>query len=211
MINVIFDMDGTLLDTQKICIPAWTYAGELQGFENVGEHIPFVCGMNKAGWSAYLAKNFPTLDVDKFNDDSRRYVKENIVLAFKKGAPELIEYLKQNNIKMAVASGSSTETVKSNLKKLNVLESFDVVLGGDMVENGKPAPDIFLKAASMLGANPRDCIVFEDSVNGIKSAVSAGMKCIAIPDVMPFDKQTESVLFAKLDDFLQAIDLLKLN
>ena len=66
MFSVIFDMDGTLLDTQKICIPAWDYAGELQGFKNLGKHIPEVCGMNQTGWTNFLKSRYKTLNIENF-------------------------------------------------------------------------------------------------------------------------------------------------
>ena len=80
---------------------------------------------------------------------------------------------------------------------------------GDEVKNGKPAPDIFLKTASLIGAKPEECIVFEDSPNGIKAANKAGMKCIGIPDVIEFDNAIKSILFAEYASMDESIELLK--
>ena len=91
-------MDGTLLDTQRICVPAWDYAGELQGIRGIGAHIKNVSGMNKVGWTKYLKEKFPTLDTDRFNKEMRQYIIDNLVVRFKTGAEELIDFLVKNKI-----------------------------------------------------------------------------------------------------------------
>ncbi len=208
MFSVIFDMDGTLLDTQRISIPAWDYAGNRQGVKDMGNQISFVCGMNEAGSSAYVKAKFPEIDITVFKKDVHDYIAKNQVVRFKPGATELIDFLKEYNIKTAVASGSDYSAVRSNLLKVNAFDCFDVIVGGDSVKNGKPSPDIFLHTANMLGVSPESCLVFEDSANGIKAAHSAGMKCIGIPDVVPFSNEIKS-LCTELKSFNDAIELLK--
>lgn len=211
MFSVIFDMDGTLLDTQRICIPAWDYAGRLQKFENMGQHIPHVCGMNEAGWTKYLENNFPALDVSTFKKEVKNYIQKNLEIKFKPGAVELLNFLKEIGVKMAVASGSGCSEVKRNLEKVRALSYFDAITGGSDVKNGKPAPDIFLHAADLLGVKPDSCFVFEDSANGVKAAHTAGMKCIGIPDIVAFDKETEKMMFAQLNSLSEAIEIFNLN
>lgn len=209
MFSVIFDMDGTLLDSQRIHIPAWDYAGDKQGFENMGRHIATVCGMNEVGWTGYLESNFPSLDILKFKTDVKSYLAENDTTKLKSGAKELLCFLKENNIKMAVASGSSTRRVKQKLQEVDVLHYFNAVVGGEMVTNGKPEPDIFLYTAKLIGAENENCFVFEDSVNGIMAAHNAGMKCFGIPDVVCFDDDIKSLLFAPCTTLADAIPVLK--
>ena len=206
---VIFDMDGTLLDTQRQCIPAWDYAGEVAGIGPIGYCIPDVCGTNKAGWTAYLKRNFPTLDTDFFNKTVEDYFKTHHIVEAKKGMFELLEFLKQNGVKTAVASGGTTKLIKYNFDKLGATDLFCELVGGDMVENGKPAPDIFLLAAEKIGAKPSRCFVFEDSKNGILAAHKAGMKCIGIPDLVQFDDDTKKLLFCELSSLDEAIDIFK--
>ena len=205
MFSVIFDMDGTLLDTQKICIPAWDWAGERQGFKNVGECIHDVLGTNLVGWSNYLRKKYPTMDVDLFNAEFREYSTKNLQVRYQPGAEKLLNFLKQNGIKLALATGSSIETIERYLKTVGATNVFDVIVPGTAVTNGKPAPDIFLLAAQKLGVNPADCYVLEDSPYGIIAGYNAGMKCIGIPDVVHFNAETKALLTAEFSDLSEAI------
>lgn len=209
MLSVIFDMDGTLLDTQRICIDAWDYAGNLQGIKNMGSHIYKVCGMNEVGWTGYLSENFPNLDIVLFKKEMREYIVNNLEVKYKQGAEELLTFLKQNNVKIALASGTSRPSINHHLKKVGATDFFDAIVGGGDVKNGKPAPDVFLKAAELIDAKPEECFVFEDSANGIKAAHKAGMKCIGIPDIVSFDEQTKKLLFAHLDNMSEAVELFK--
>lgn len=204
MFSVIFDMDGTLFDTQRIFIPAWDYAGELQGFENMGRFIPDVCGVNDKGCIAYLEKNFPNMDVKKFRADARDYVVKNVVVKFKPGAKEFVDYLRSRGVKMAIATGSSRGSAEHHLKEMGIYGFMTASVCGPEVENGKPAPDIFLKAAELLGADPKDCFVFEDSENGIRAGYKAGMKCIGIADVVPFSKEVKELMYCELDNMGEA-------
>ena len=209
MYSVIFDMDGTLLDTQRICISAWEYAGRQQGFKGAGEHIPNVCGMNLNGSLKYIRDNFPGVDPEKFKEDSREYIERNGVVEYKDGAEELLKFLKANGIKIALATGTSRPSVMHHLKAVDAEKYFDAVICGGDVQNGKPAPDIFLLAAEKLGADPRDCIVLEDSANGINAAVAAGMRCIGIPDIVAFAEETKALLFAHCESMTEVLDILE--
>lgn len=207
MFSVIFDMDGTLLDTQSICAPAWKFAGNEQGIEGVEKGIFSVCGMNEAGWTAFLEENYPTLDIAKFKKDSREYIVKNLVVCYKKGAKELLDYLKKRNIKIALASGSTRGSIDHHLKEVGAEKYFDVILGSADIENGKPAPDIFLKCAKLMCVNPEDCFVFEDSENGIKAGFAAGMKCIGVADTIPFNDETKKLMYRELESLNQAIEI----
>ena len=113
----IFDMDGTLTDTQSVCVRAWDYAGGLQGFKNAGESIKHVLGMNKEGWEAYLAEHFEGIDLLKFDTDMRKFIIDYGKPELKKGAVELLEFLKQNGVKMAVASAEREKDILEKSKE----------------------------------------------------------------------------------------------
>lgn len=207
MFSVIFDMDGTLLDTQKICIPAWEYGGKEQGIEGMGNYIPSVCGMNKAGWSGYILERHPDIDIDLFNRDVRRYISEHGEVRFKRGGRELLDLLKANGIKTAIASGSSRESISHHLGVVGASDDFDTVVGGMDVERGKPEPDIFLLAAEKLGAQPSDCFVFEDSANGVRAGFRAGMRVIGIKDIVDFPEDAKKIMWRELSDMYEAIPI----
>lgn len=207
MYGVIFDLDGTLLDTQRIYIPAWDHAGEKQGFKNCGDHIKYVLGTNEESWSQYLADNFVGMDVSAFKMDATLYIKENIQIKFKEGAKEFVEYLRQKGIPFAIGSGGNTEVIRKYLEILGVSDWFEHIVGGDQVEKSKPAPDTFLLAAKKIGVEPENCFVFEDSDNGVCAAVRGGMKCIGIPDIAPFGKAARDSLFKELNSMDEAIEI----
>ena len=209
MFSVIFDMDGTLTDTQSVCIHAWDYAGELQGFKNVGESIQYVCGMNKEGWETYLAEHYEGIDLLAFDKAMREYIINSGTPELKKGAKEILDFLKQNGVRMAVASGSDKYEIDWKLGETGILHYFKAFAGGDDVERCKPAPDVFLLAAERLGADPKDCFVFEDSSLGIKAGHTAGMKCIGVADVVPFTDEAKSLMFKELNSLEEAIPILK--
>ncbi len=209
MFSVIFDMDGTLTDSQSICIPAWDIAGEKQGFKNMGSAIPDVCGMNEEGWTKYLLEHYKGLDCPKFRKDFMQYIIESGVAKLKSGATEILNFLRQNNVKMAIASGSPMDAIKFHLKGNGIFDYFDAVIDGTAVTNGKPHPEPFLMAAEHLGVNPSDCFVFEDSDNGIISGCRAGMKCIGIADIVPFKAEVKQMMFKECKTLDEAIPILK--
>ena len=208
MIGVIFDMDGTLLDTQRIYIDAWNIVGNEFGIANMGRLMPDVCGMSEHNWKAYLRNRFPTLDIEPFHTKVKDYIATYGEVRFKAGAEQLLDFLKEKNIKIAIASGSGRELIEHCMNKLGALERFDVVVGGADVKNGKPAPDIFLLAAEKLGIAPEDCFVMEDSKNGLLAAHRAGIRAIGIPDIVSFDEETKEIMFAELETLADAIELL---
>lgn len=209
MFSVIFDMDGTLFDTQRICIPAWDWAGEQQGFKNVGQHIPAVCGMSDVGWQKHLRDNFPTMDVEKFSAEARQYVIDNLVVKYMPGAEDLVKFLKSKGVKLAIASGSSQESIRHHLSKVGGTHHFDAIVGGSDVKNGKPAPDIFLLAAKKLDTKPEDCYVLEDSENGIRAGYAAGMKTLGVPDIMRFTDEVKALETKEFDSMFEALEYFK--
>ena len=207
MFSVIFDMDGTLFDTQRIFIPAWDTVGEKYGIQNMGKYLPNVCGTNPKGSEDYLRENFPQIDIAEFKTAVREYVVKNIVVKFMPGAEELLNYLKEKGIKVALATGTSRESTKHHLKEAGIENYFDATVCGNEIAKGKPAPDIFIRAAELLGVSPSDCFVFEDSLNGIKAGYNAGMKCIGVPDIVTFTDDDRKMMFAEIKSLDKAIEI----
>ena len=119
--------------------------------------------------------------------------------------------LSQRSIKLAVATATNRERTENYLRQTEVIDYFDVIVTGDMIQNGKPAPDIYQTAAKALGLDSTDCIALEDSPNGILSAYRAGCKPVMIPDLSQPDQDTKALLyhcFPSLSDFCDKLDVL---
>ncbi len=207
MFSVIFDMDGTLIDTMSTYVEAWEAGGREQGIEGMGAYPSVVSGMNDAGWLGFIKEKHPSIDTDKFYRFTRQYVIESARTKFKSGAVELLEFLRDNGIKCAIASGSSEDTVEHHMKALGCGHYFDAFACGSEVEHGKPAPDVFLLAAERLGVKASECFVFEDSSNGVIAAHAAGMKAIGIPDIVEFNDRAKPLLYKELTRLDEAIEI----
>lgn len=190
--GAVLDMDGLLLDTEKVCSETWDKAAELVGFADVERAKNACIGLNHASTVAFFEKNYPDFDYQHFLDTARKLTKEALAVQIpvKEGAEELLQFLKSKNVKLAVASSTREVTVKEQLARAGLLNYFDKVITGDMVQNGKPNPEIFVKACEALELPPETCIAFEDSVNGIRSAYRAKTYPIHIPDIQPENQET---------------------
>jgi len=181
---VIFDMDGVLLDSEP-----YHYFIEGEIYKILGIHVPeeirvnFVGMGNKKMWTFLkdkyeLKQNIEELS--QLNDRERiAYMSTLPGLVPSPGIPGLLEELKKNNIKIALASSSPKEVINILIEKINLLKYFDVMVSGNEFKNGKPEPDIFIQTAKLIHEDVAGCIVIEDSTNGIKAAKAANMKCIA--------------------------------
>jgi HAD superfamily hydrolase (TIGR01509 family) len=188
----IFDMDGLLLDSELLALKAFK-AGCAQF--NLGDQtelfMRFV-GTNAEKGNAEMKQALDgTIDVDIFIKTWRGiyadWVAKNPV-PLKAGVTEVLTHLNSLNIPIAVATSTKTTAAESKLKMASIFDHFDIVIGGDQVAHSKPKPDIFLKAAARLSCDPASCIAFEDSPNGVRSAVAAGMTVVQIPDMITPDE-----------------------
>ena len=127
----------------------------------------------------------------------------------KVGLRSLLEYLKSNGYTLCLATSTSEQKATAQLTKIGVFDLFDEVAFGSMITNYKPAPDIFLKAIELLGRAPEECLVLEDSPNGIRAAAAAGAKPMMIPDLTPVTDDLRPLLFAEGVTLLDVIPLLE--
>ena len=126
----------------------------------------------------------------------------------KHGVADTLKLIRDKNIPCALATSTRKEVVTMELTNLRVIDYFDKLICGDMVERSKPAPDIFLKACGELGVAPENAFAVEDSYNGVRAAHSAGMKVVMIPDlVQPDDEMREKalIIFDNMDGFKEYI------
>jgi len=201
---VVFDMDGLMFDTERVAIFAWDYAGEKMGLGKAGYMVYKTLGVNVNASNQIWIEEFG----DRYNEEelwkytrefnSDFYAKNKVPV--KMGLYVLLDYLKANDYKLAVASSTSKRGVERNLKSAGVLEYFDAIICGDMVEKSKPEPEIYLKACEALGVEPAEALALEDSRNGLLSAYRAGMKVIMVPDLWEADEEIKSFLWNMCED-----------
>ena len=204
---VIFDMDGVIFDSERLYLQCCMEAGEKFGMENVEETCLSCIGRNTEKTLAIFSKRYgEKVSIDEFWLDATGRFSEKAqggLLPVKKGARELLVFLKNKNVPVALASSTKYEKVHNELTAADLIQYFDVIVGGDMVTKSKPEPDIFLHAADLLGFAAKDCMIIEDSFNGVKAASASGAFVIMVPDlVQPTDeisKLTNSILPSLID------------
>jgi HAD superfamily hydrolase (TIGR01509 family) len=206
---VVFDMDGVMFDSERIVQYSWDLAGEKLGYGKLGHHIFQTMGLNVVRREAYFKKCFgDQFPFAQFCDEYRRvfqdYVDEN-GLPVKLGLYELLETLKEKKIKHAVATSSSHDRTMKNLEGAGLTEEFQAVITGEMVSEAKPSPEIYIKACRMLETRPDSALALEDSYNGIRSAHSAGMTVVMIPDLLMDSSPVDELLDAKLESLSEVI------
>jgi HAD superfamily hydrolase (TIGR01509 family) len=205
-------MDGTVFDTERLLCDAWYETSKAWSLDEYEEVYNKVIGLNVKKALDILRESYgQDFPAERFFAERMALFFSNIEkeIPLKKGARELLTYLKQNGIKTAIATSSDKAVAERNLEKTGLTDYFDAVIGGDMVSRGKPDPEIFLKAADKISANPEETIVCEDAYTGIAAASSAKMKPVMVIDMLPPTSETESVCFATCNDLLEVLELIK--
>jgi len=180
---VILDMDGVLVDSEPLHLEAANKILAVYGVELSEAENAAYLGMDDVDFFSALKANFGLQE----NLDDLVSARQQAVIALiregvvpRPGVPELIVGLKMRGLPMALGSSSPRVVVEAMLDELGLANSFNAVVTGDDVAGGKPAPHIFLLAAQRLGVAPADCIVFEDSLHGLRAARDAGMTPLAV-------------------------------
>lgn len=209
--GVIFDMDGVLLNSEVLYQRFWLEALHYYGYPAEKEHILALRSLTGKNAELKLKSFFgDSLDYEKVKNKRivlmDEYVRKNGV-EIKKGADEILPYLKKKGIKIALATSSPYERAQEHLSMAGLFKYFDQCVCGGMVKNSKPQPDIYLLASEKLGLKPCECIAVEDSPNGVKSAVNAGCKTVMIPDLTPCTEDLKKDLFAICNDLTELKEL----
>ena len=205
---IIFDMDGLMIDTERLALKAWQLAGADFGFPISDDIFITMVGRNRRDSDRTLVEIFGSeFPIRAVRDRYRAYVDGWIdegKLAVKSGLLELLGFLDRISMPKAVATSTEYERAIHKLSLTNLLDHFPVVIAGDQIQKGKPAPDIFLAAAAQLGVLPEDCLVLEDSDAGIQAAYDAGMTPVMIPDMKPPSEKSLAFahrIFGELGEF----------
>ncbi len=182
MTAVIFDCDGTLVDSEPLARTAWERALAAHGYALTDADADASVGLPYPRVHAYFAERVPLPAVEPFWGElsAELFALIDSDLVRFDDAVEAARELRSRGIPVAVASSSPRERLERTLGRAGLLEAFDVAVSGDEVACGKPAPDMFLLAASKLGVAPEECIVVEDSPPGVQAGVAAGMTTIGV-------------------------------
>ena len=194
---VIFDMDGTLFDTEKVYQWAWREAGRRIGFAEVETALAACTGCNGADTRRYFETTYAdVVDYDEYTRLRNALYEEAIErdgLQLKPGAREALQWLQSRGIPVALGTSTCPPRVPQNLERAGLTNYFDVVVMGNMVQKGKPDPETFLKAAELLGVDPASCMGVEDSFNGVRALHAAGMVTVMVPDLIAPNDEIRSL------------------
>jgi len=199
---VIFDVDGTLLDTEARWQEAWEVIGNKHGVPNLGVDLFLKC-VGKSGKEEQLfIQNYlkqagaPENILQEANAYGLQLLEERIDV--KPGAFELLDQLKALNIKLGVATATRKEWTIERLIRCGLIDYFDYILCGDQVTKRKPDPETYLKVLEYFNIDAKDALVLEDSLVGVEAAYRAGIPCIMIPDLVPAGEKQEKEAIAIL-------------
>lgn len=209
---IIFDMDGTILDTEKIYCHFWMEAAREAGYDWQFEHSLMIRSM--AGeFAEPKMKGIFGEDFDFWGIRARR---KELMKAYMAGHPiekkpgidELLDYLKGRYFKTAVATATDETRAMTYLDEVGLFDKFDQIISTGMVSHGKPMPDVYLYACRKIGERPEDCIALEDSPNGLLAAYRAGCKPVMVPDLSQPDEELSKILYGTADNLMDVIQFL---
>ena len=202
-----------MFDTERLAKEAWFEFGRQYNVPVTDEIIMKCIGINGGAFHTVSCDHFgDSFDVELLRHSIGSYMRGRIDrdgMPIKKGLHTLLEFLEEHRIPAAVASSSSRAVVTDYLKRSGLSTWFMAYVSGDMVMRSKPEPDIFLKAAEMLGVKPEDCVILEDSANGIRAAAAAGAKPIMVPDLIPPNEELTSLSYRIVPELAEVIPILE--
>lgn len=211
---LVFDMDGLIFDSERVVRRSWDVAGKELGFGAIGtDHIFHTLGFNVVRREQYFKKHYgQDFPMDRFNDITRAAFRDIVAdegLGMKPGVRELLALAKDLGLMTAVATSSRQVYSMELLQDAGIWDYFSGAIFGDLVTHAKPDPEIYLKAAKIIGIEPQYCIALEDSPAGIQSSHAAGMYPIMIPDLVQPTEEIQKLCWKIYDSLTDVVTLLK--
>lgn len=209
--GALFDMDGTLIDTEKLYRKYWRKWIEAQGYAFDPAFTKDICGTSGAYARQVIRKYYPGIEADDLRHQVRQSVYDDMTKGVpeKPGAREILNYLKEKGVKLALATSSGHGRIEAYVKGCHMEGIFDALVSGHDLQRSKPEPDIFLHAAEALHLSPKDCYVFEDGINGVRAGAAAGCATVMVPDYLKPDEEIRSLCVGVYDTLFEALEALR--
>ncbi len=211
--GVIFDMDGLMIDTERLYLNMWTRWMREHGLPEREDVVIHCIGLNHGAMQKYVMEQLgPDFDYSGVMHEiylrAMQYREENGV-PVKPGLYALLDYLDGEQIPYAVATSTHRQDAVKDLQRIGVYDRLQSLIAGDMVTRGKPDPEIFLLASEALKLPPNACMVLEDSPHGILAACRAGCMAVMVPDLKQPDDETKAMLYGCVEQLDQVIPLIQ--
>ncbi len=211
--GVLFDMDGVILDSEKLYARFWREGCRCFGYEMSYQQALGMRSLNAQAGQAYLSSLFgPDIVYEQVRakriEKMDAYIRENGIEA-KPGVYALLDYLQAQAIPYAITTASPADRIQDHLTQLNLYHRFAHICTAHQVPHGKPEPDIYLLGAKTIGVAPEHCLALEDSYTGLLSAYRAGCMNAIVPDLDQPDEKILEIAYARFDSLKDVIDLLK--
>lgn len=210
---VLFDMDGLIIDTEKHYQKAWIQAAKELGFNMTVKEQLYLRSCSKKYAEPLMQKLLGAdFDYDKVRDRRKEIMDEILKkngIEKKPYVDEILDFLKEKKIKRALVTATPEKKAREYLKEIKLEDKFDKIICADMVERGKPDPDVYIFACEKINEKPYNCLALEDSPNGVHSANSAGVDVIMIPDLSEPDEELNKIIVKKAESLKDVISFLQ--
>ena len=212
---VVFDMDGVIFDSERATMNCWLELADKYGIKDIEKPYYACTGVTEQRTREIMleayGEDFPYDEYAKEASQMYHDKYDGGRLPMKSGVFELLDFLKKENKKIALASSTRRQTVVNQLRDAGILDYFDEIVTGDMVTKSKPDPEIFLLACEKIGVEPADAFAIEDSYNGIRSANRGGLRPIMVPDLLPANDEMKELSEAVLESLLDVKSYMSCN